>query len=162
VTHIQDGTPLTSLLYLAGHLAVAVVTDLDRRRIPNGLVLSLAAGGVVTAVWRAIAGRSLSPVLNSLCGGLLALTLLLALSVLFSGGIGGGDVKLMAASGLYLGAYGTIQALIWTFLSGGVLSILMLCLGLARPRGKIPYAPAVALGVLATVVQSMWRTTVTG
>ncbi|HHX28707.1 MAG: prepilin peptidase [Bacillota bacterium] len=155
MTSIRNGVPLISLIYLAGHLAVAVVTDLDRRRIPNRLVLSLAAGGAVTAVWKACARVGLGPVLDCLSGALLALTSLWGLSLLFSGGIGGGDIKLMAASGLYLGAAGTIRALIWTFLSGGILSLLMLCFGLSRLKEKIPYAPAVALGVLAAAVQGI-------
>lgn len=77
---------------------------------------------------------------------------LLLLDHLFPGAVGGGDVKLMAASGLYLGVSGTLRAMVLTFLSGGILSLIMLAFGLSRFREKIPYAPAVAIGVLAAAM----------
>jgi Flp pilus assembly protein protease CpaA len=173
------------MLYLAGHLAVAVITDLRSRRIPNRLVLSLAAGGLATALWKACVAatsgpagspgktalqavgdgagqvpvslaRMLRPAVGSfmycVSGSLIVLVFLLLLDHLFPGAVGGGDVKLMAASGLYLGVSGTLRAMVLTFLSGGILSLIMLAFGLSRFREKIPYAPAVAIGVLAAAM----------
>lgn len=134
-----------------------MILDLRFRRIPNRLVLSLAAGGFVTAIWRACTAaargpaEALEPFLSCISGGFVALALLSFLCLLFPGAIGGGDIKLMAASGLYLGVSGTLRAIVLTFVSGGILILLLLALGFCRLREKIPYAPAVAFGVLASL-----------
>lgn len=135
------------IAFLAGHLAAAVVTDLRSGRIPDRLVASLTLGGLVALVlggWESL--------MQGLAGSALALALLTGITLLARGAIGGGDIKLMAATGLFLGPAQTIEALSWTFIAGGVLSLLMLCLGLVTMRESIPYAVAIAVGVAVTLL----------
>lgn len=138
--------------YLAAHMAAAVITDLRSGRIPDRLVASLAVGGLALGISRGLEGLC-----HSLLGCFLAFALLTAISVSTGGAIGGGDIKLMAAAGLYLGPGQTLQALFWAFLAGGILSLLMLCLRLVTVRGTIPYAPAIAIGVLAAAASAVVR-----
>jgi prepilin peptidase CpaA len=76
------------------------------------------------------------------------------------GGMGGGDVKLMAGFGAMLGAGRLLQAALFTALAGGLLAALVLTVSTLRAwwvhrrtqtRRKvavsIPYAPAIAAGV---------------
>ena len=123
---------LQSLLQLAIAVAavvcslIATVTDLRSRRIPNwltfaaiiiGLALHLCAGG-----WSDL-GRSISAFL--LCG---AVFLLFNLA----GGMGAGDVKLIAAEGCLLGLPNAGVLLACTAICGGILA-----LGLAVSRGRL-------------------------
>ncbi len=72
------------------------------------------------------------------------------------GGMGGGDVKLMAGFGAVLGLERLLEAALWTAGLGGlfalgVLGFEWLRRRLGPPRGSgrveaIPYAPAIALG----------------
>src|SRR5262249_48436140 len=84
------------------------------------------------------------------------------------GGMGGGDVKLMAGFGALLGASGILWAALWTAGVGGILAVLALMfksalrwLGKAKrveekqngeEKESIPYAPAIALGVWLSLV----------
>ena len=73
------------------------------------------------------------------------------------GGMGGGDVKLMAGLGAVVGIERLPEAALWTAGLGGILAVL--CLGFSAVRSlwmtkskarqvdaSIPYAPAIALG----------------
>ena len=77
-------------------LVVASFIDLDHTYIPDGVHLLILA----LAVFSLFTGPALSPLERA--AGLLPAGLMLLLAFL-TGGIGGGDVKLMAASGLLLG-----------------------------------------------------------
>ena len=113
------------LLLALGCGVTGAITDLRSRRIPNrltgpaillGLSLHLAAGG-----WRECGTSFLGLIL---CG---------AVFVVFhiAGGMGAGDVKLIAAEACLLGLSNAGSLLLYTVLCGGLLG-----LGLAVRRGK--------------------------
>jgi prepilin peptidase CpaA len=101
-----------------------------------------------------------SGVLDSVAGTVAGFLVFLVFYLL--GGMGGGDVKLMAGFGAILGWRGVLWASLWTAGVGGVLALL--AIGgrmlwrwfagrvLGRPAAaeddSIPYAPAIALGAL--------------
>lgn len=152
---------------------LASITDLSCYRIPNGLSLPLLCSGVLYQ--GAVAGRVglLSSLLGVLFGG--GILFLLHLR----GGIGGGDVKLLAGVGAWLGIGATILAFIGMGLAAGiyVVSVIMRTSGsievtrLLKPlaenecveqqvhstdpsRRIIPFAPMIAIGVLFALVWS--------
>ncbi len=88
--------PLTPLLLL---LVVAAVIDLRDRRIPNWLSLTLVFSGLIGSC---LFTHAISP-LQSLAGLSIGFGLCFILFAL--GAMGGGDVKLMAAVGAWLGAW---------------------------------------------------------
>lgn len=102
----------------------AIVWDLRERRIPNRLT---AAGIVVGLGLRALSGGAslIDGVAGSVAGFAIALPLVLA------GGLGGGDAKLLAAVGAFLGLGALPAALLVTALVGGALGI-----GAAVARGR--------------------------
>lgn len=84
-------------LFLCGALLVAAITDCRRRRIPNTITVPLALAGLLTnALTHSFAG------LSSAFGGALLLFFLFALGRAV-GVFRGGDVKLAAAVGAWLG-----------------------------------------------------------
>ena len=154
---------------------IAAVTDISRQRIPNwltgpamlaGLVMHLCIGG-----WRDML-TSLTAL--ALCGGVFLVFHL-------AGGMGAGDVKLIAAEGCLLGLSNAGMLLTCTVLCGGVLalSLAILCgrlgqtirnvLALTAHHGRhglrphpemnvlnnstlrLPYALAIAAGCGATI-----------
>ena len=100
-------------------LGAACVSDLRTRRIPNVLVLVLAAAGVVFALlsrpWLSGLGLSL--------GGL-ATGLAIWLPFWLMGMMGAGDVKLFAAGAAWLGAGQAVQAALLAAFAGGALSLI--------------------------------------
>lgn len=97
------------LATLAAALGVASATDLSCRVIPNGCVLAVACSGVARVLASALAGgRAMALVAEALLGGLSVLgVMLLAATLSARGGgrpgVGGGDVKLLAAVGVWTG-----------------------------------------------------------
>jgi prepilin peptidase CpaA len=160
---------LTAQAYIAAVVGIAaVVDDLKRRHIANWIpALAFGAGLILKTVqggWRG-AGSSL---LGSLAGAAVFLIFYIA------GGMGGGDVKLMAGFGALLGPKLLLEAALWTAGCGGVMAVLVIAWnwvreslrnskigGSAREAGEaakatrvetIPYAPAITAGVWLALV----------
>jgi prepilin peptidase CpaA len=160
---------VTAQAILAGGVGIAAcIDDLRRRQISNWIPGSAFASGLVLQTaqhgWRG-AGSSL---LGTLAGASVFLIFYLL------GGMGGGDVKLMAGFGALLGAKRLFEAALWTAGCGGVMALAVIATGLIRdfwrhgkpvgteagasssPAGRradsIPYAPAIAAGVWLSLV----------
>ncbi len=131
-------------------LAVATFTDLRSRRIPNWLVVPFLAAGFLVPAW--IEGRH--GLMQSLEG--FGLGALIYGILHWLGGMGMGDVKLVAAIGAWVGPHQLILSIVLTAMVGGIMALgWAICGGflkeisLASPQQrKIPYAPAIAIGTL--------------
>lgn len=97
--------------------AMACVTDVRSRRIPNWLTIGSA--GVAVAAHAALAGWA--GVQQSVFGWAVGTLIFLPLFLL--GGMGGGDVKLLAAFGAWLGPLDVLWLAAYASMAGGVLSL---------------------------------------
>jgi len=156
---------------VAGGGGSGALIDLYTRRVPNALTLGLAAVGL------AFAALGLTNVgLGAALGGfVVGLALMLPGHLL--GATGAGDVKLLAACGVWLGPARTGQAFFYTALAGGVLALavairrrrfaetmertgaLVRSVGTAVADIEAPtadnrfaYAPAIAVGALVAAL----------
>ena len=98
-------------------IAVACVFDLRTRRIPNLLTF----GGAALAVLTAGAAHGLAGLAHALEGWLAGLVIFLPLFAL--GGLGGGDVKLLACMGAWLGPAQALWTALYAALAGGIAAI---------------------------------------
>lgn len=169
----MNAPAVPSLLVLSALVLTAVVCDLRSRRIPNALVASGIALGLLFSA-AAPTGDGLAPGIGgALLGGLAGLALLMPLYVLRV--LGAGDVKLLAMVGAWLGAPAVARTALWTLLCGGVLALAWAAATGVLPRvvanlrgaarlglqggaamattGRLPYALAIASG---TAVE-LWR-----
>src|SRR4029453_1349383 len=100
-------------------LAVACLSDLRTRRIPNVLTMSAAAGAVLfhlaTAGWAAAGWRG--------AGLFLGAVLFFPMFVLR--GMGAGDVKLLAAIGAWLGPGQVAIVALATSIAGGLIALIV-------------------------------------
>jgi prepilin peptidase CpaA len=148
------------LVLLGGLLLAAAWQDLRTLRIGNAFALGIAAS---FGVWAAAGwlGGSLS--LDFVGASVAcAAALLGAGAVAFAiGMIGGGDVKLLAAVGLFAGPAHVGDLLLVTALAGGALGLALMAgapIGPVSSRGdaalrqrlrsRVPYGPAIAAGGL--------------
>lgn len=131
---------LLAYVPLLGGLAIAASIDLRTRRIPNILSLAILAGGLT---WSLIPGTPLAP-WQSLAGILAGAALLMLPFAI--GALGGGDVKLLAAIGAWLGPLGALLALAAACLFGMLIVIVQgACQG--RLRTLLSNSTLLALNV---------------
>jgi prepilin peptidase CpaA len=152
---------MTAEIWIAGLGGIAAtVEDLARRRVSNWTSIAVLLGGVGCQMARqgwiglplALAGAT--------CGFLVFLIFYVL------GGMGAGDIKLMAGFGALLGYSKSFEAALWTAGVGGLIAIAVLAYqalkGLWKrtssseskdvPSDSIPYAPAITLGVWLAMV----------
>jgi prepilin peptidase CpaA len=141
-------------------LLAAARQDLRSMRIADGFSVAVVATfGVWTLCGFAGDGPSLARI--GLAVGCAAAVFALGALAFALGGLGGGDVKLLAASSLFAGSDLLVEFLTVTALAGGVLGLAVLAGAPIGPtataggtsvqtrlRGGLPYGPAIAVGGL--------------
>lgn len=130
---------MVATVLLLGLLITATVTDVRWRRIFNwttypGMILALAGSAIATgagidvvqgdAVDRSLWG--IVPFSDAAAGWFCCGAAMLVCYVFFPGGIGGGDVKLIAMMGAFLGLYAGLEAMLWTFVLGACQALITL------------------------------------
>ena len=131
----------------------AAVSDVKSKTIPNGLVLAMLAGWVITAVPRLFAdtGSAIPIFTGALAGFALGGGLFLLAYLISRKGLGGGDVKFMAAAGLYLGFDGVLPAMLCGTVLAGIAGLALILLKKIGRKDAIPLAPFLYAGILMTV-----------
>ena len=66
--------------------------------------------------------------------------------------MGGGDIKLMAAAGLFLGWKGVLVAMIVGSLIGAIVSLTLIAMKKKKRKDLIPFGPFLCLGILIAAV----------
>jgi leader peptidase (prepilin peptidase) / N-methyltransferase len=137
----DDPSKLLLGLPFVAILAAITLTDLERRVIPNAILLVGAAVAVIT-----VAATDPASLPERGLAALAAGGLLFAIVLAYPKGMGMGDVKLAAVMGLYLGVE-VAPALMVAVLCGGVVGIgFMLVRGSRARKLAIPFGPFLALG----------------
>lgn len=130
--------------------AAAVFEDLRHRRIPNWIPLFALAAGLTLHVAASGPRGAVTAGLGAVCG----FAVFLVFYIL--GGMGGGDIKLMAGMGAILGPSRLFTAAWWAAMIGAVLALAAIGFIAARKgnwrKASIPYAPAIAGGALLALV----------
>lgn len=145
-------SPTWLMALLIGLVVAAAIEDAARFRISNIFPLGVVAG--------AIAGAAIYGPLSGLWQNAAVFVIILVLgTVAFSARVlGGGDVKLFAAIGLWLDLRSAISLVAFVFLCGGVIALVYLASRPFRRRGgdpkltRIPYGLAIALGTILLIL----------
>lgn len=149
VNTIASSLSLVAFLYLAAISIALSFIDIEHHRLPNSIVLpAYAVGGILLATSCILVGDYAALLRAGI--GLAAMGLgYLALSLLWKGGMGRGDVKLAGVLGLYLGfsgwgslAVGAISA----FFLGGIFGVVLILLHKTTRKSGIPFGPWMVLG----------------
>ncbi len=114
---MRGGDELINLIAVMLLAGTACATDLLRRRIPNALILTALCLGIGLNGW----SRGPAGLAASLAGAGLGLALLLPFFAL--GGMGAGDVKLLAALGSLLGPADLLRTALAGAVAGGLLAL---------------------------------------
>jgi leader peptidase (prepilin peptidase)/N-methyltransferase len=122
--------------------------DLDHRLVLNiitipGIILGLLITALIkpAALWNAVLGLLAG-------GGFLYLTALLGKLLFRKESMGGGDIKLAALIGIFVGPKEVFMALLLAFFVAALVGLVSMGLGKARATSQIPFAPFISLGTL--------------
>jgi leader peptidase (prepilin peptidase) / N-methyltransferase len=136
-----DGGEIAIGLVFVTTLLAVTLTDLERRIIPNKILIVAAAVAVVLA-----AATDPGSLPERLAAGAAAGGLLFLAALAYPRGMGLGDVKLAATMGLFLGR-NVAPAILVALLAGSLVGLAMIARQGADARKQaIPFGPFLALG----------------
>lgn len=135
------GASLEGLVAAAGLavLVVVTITDVERRIVPNRVVLPALAAALVVQTAR-------DPGLEWLAAAAVGGGFYLALALVYPAGLGMGDVKLAAFLGAWLGWEVLVALFLASMLALAPALAILLRRGAAGRKTALPYAPFMALG----------------
>ena len=140
-----DARLLPALVLCAALVAITGI-DLDHQIIPDAITLPGVAFGFAASL---LVGQP--HWLESLIGILLGGGLFFVIIVVSRGGMGGGDMKLGAMLGAFLGWRMTLVAIMIAVLIGGVVAIGLLATGRRGRKQPVPFGPFLAIGGLTAL-----------
>jgi len=148
-----SGFSLVSTMLLLILSYVAMVFDINTKRIPNKLVSIMIAGWLLLMVTVVLynAENALGLLTDSMSGFLTGGGLFLLVYFISRKGLGGGDVKFMAAAGLYLGFAGTIPAILYGTVLAALTGLILICLRKIGRKDTMPLVPFLFIGIVITV-----------
>jgi len=123
-------------------LIVVAWIDFKTMEIPDSLNIAIAACGIV-----AIFAGSDVAVKPHLLGVAVAAVPLLIIAFFIEGAFGFGDVKLMAAAGLFLGWRRCLAALVIGLIIGGVYGAILLVTKKKKRKEHFAFGPALCVGI---------------
>jgi prepilin peptidase CpaA len=112
-------------------LAVAAMTDLGKRRIPNALNAALG----LTGLWAQASARGWLAMAYGLLAGVMTVALLWVPWT--KGRIGGGDVKMAGGAAIWMGLSLWPAFLLFTALAGGIVAVICYLLSARAARREI-------------------------
>ena len=140
---------MTDLLFVC-ILIYAALYDQKNHRIPDGIACGI--GGLFLIAWLTdmrggyIADESYY--VETVLGAVLPLVSMMLIDWLKPKAFGGGDIKLIAALGLYLGLYKMITAVFLTIITAGISCLILLFLRKINAKSRIALGPFIAAGAI--------------
>lgn len=140
---------MPALLYIfiaISFLLLITVTDFEQQVILNEMVLLFALLGLFYVLHLQLSLKD--HLFTSFGGGLL----FLFLAYISNGAIGGGDIKLIAALGLWLGWKSFLSVIIYGAIAGGVGALLLLLFQKVKRKQYLAYGPYFALSAIGLLL----------
>lgn len=134
-------------------LAVCLI-DFKFHIIPDSLnlvvfLLSIIYGFILLGLGE----ESMLDIFNRGYGLILGLSFFFLIAVVTKGAIGGGDIKLMGGLGFFFGFINTIGIIFFSFIIGGMISILLLTLKVITRYEFIPFGPFICISAF---IMALW------
>jgi len=131
---------------------IAMIIDIKTKQIPNVLVL------IMITVWLILivpvlfydTGYGINMLTDSLFGLLSGGGLFLLVYVISRKGLGGGDVKFMAAAGLFLGFSETVPAILYGTVLAAITGLVLILLKKINRKDTMPLVPFLFVGIIIT------------
>ncbi|PLX18362.1 MAG: prepilin peptidase [Candidatus Muiribacterium halophilum] len=150
-------TPYTIfLLIIISYMIIISFIDLDYLIIPDGMSIGLIVVGYMfnflayfflSSEMKELLHYDLTlydPILGMLAGG----GILFLISFFSGGGMGGGDIKLMAGIGALFGLRFTLVVMLFSFLIGALMGIILIITRIKKRKDYVPFGPYIAIATI--------------
>ncbi len=126
-------------------LVACAAADIKAGIVPDLIVLAIAVLAVIN--YFVTEPISLNTALPHLIGAVCVSVPMLIAALIIKGAFGGGDIKLMAAAGLYLGWKYTLAGMVVGMLVAGIYGLYLIITKKLGPKSKLKLAPFLAYGL---------------
>ncbi len=131
-------------------LVACAAADLNKGIVPDFIVILIAVLGIVKFLLTE--QISVNSALPYLIGAICVSVPMLLLSLILKGAFGGGDIKLAAAAGLFLGWKFTLSGMVIGLFASGLYGIYLIIRKKAGPKSKLRIAPFLSYGLAAAAL----------
>ncbi|MEL7568045.1 MAG: prepilin peptidase [Dehalobacterium sp.] len=145
---IGFGISIIPYLFLTSLLLIISFIDIDHYRIPDPLIIIGLGAGIAFQIF-----IPFQPLINALLGFFTGGGILFLIALLSRGGMGGGDIKLGALIGLFLGWKLMLLSL---FLAAFLASTAGICLMILKKKSRkdaIPFGPFLSLAAFISLLR---------
>lgn len=133
-------------------LLIITVTDAEQRLILDDTTRPLAVFGLAQSVAAAFAAAAFAPLLENLFAAAAGGAAFLILAYLTRGGVGGGDIKLIAALGLWLGPHRLLTVVLTGLFLGGLVALFLLLSKKKNRKDSFAYGPCFTLPAILSLL----------
>ena len=152
------GWHLIPLFAFVSAMVVITFIDLEFQIIPDVITLPGILIGVISSVFflsdplfNLHDSDMLTGLINSLIGILLGGGLFFLIAVVSKGGMGGGDIKMMAMVGAFMGWKAVLLVTFIGSLTGSLVGVMLMLFKGKDRKTKVPFGPFLALGSLISL-----------
>ena len=128
-------------------LIIIAYKDQKSRKIKNEILLLMLGLAIIR-----IMSENATNMITNLVGMLVISIPMLFITVIRPGAFGGGDIKLVAAGGLYLGESRMICATLIAVLAAGLYCIGLLIIKKLSRKTTFPFGPFLSLGMILVII----------
>ena len=144
---LLSGSEFCYVLIAIAFLLFFTVTDFEQHVILNEMLASFAFIGLCKTMYFHLS--VFDHIIASLGGGLF----FLLFAIIGKGAIGGGDIKLIAALGLWLGSRPLASIIMYGAMSGGIVALVLLFIKRAGRKQYFAYGPYFALSGIGILLK---------
>jgi len=147
LVYAQYGLSMVTLVgcIFAAILLVAAFTDINEGIIPDRLTYP----GILLGITSAYFTMGLQ---TAILGAVVFLAVFLFIALVSRGGMGGGDIKLAAVIGAFVGLKGILPVFIISSVLGGIWALILLVRGQAERKTAIKFGPFMSLAAFLVYV----------
>ena len=148
--HFSVQTMVFALLATA--LLIVSCIDIAHTIIPDAITLPGIVVGLSTSLWLTPVGIGNAVLGVFMGGGLFLLIAVLSVVILQREGMGGGDIKLIAMIGAFLGWHAVLVTIFLGAVLGALVGTVLMLLRHQGSKEPVPFGPFLAIGALLAMV----------
>lgn len=139
---------------LSSILIVITIIDYYHKIIPDRLNLMILIMGIIFKLTALFMLKEENILVDSVLGFLIGGGIFLFIAIVTNGAMGGGDIKIMGALGVWFGVKGILLITLLSFITGAVVSIVLLITKIKSRKDEIPFGPFICISTLLAILYS--------